>query len=62
MENIKNLYRYRESLLDSSYPKHINTRELRYAWDKSIKREYKLLTEKIVRLESEVAQWAILKR
>lgn len=53
MEKIKQLYRYRESLLDRICPKHLKTRELRNAWYKSIDKEYRLLTEIIVRLEKE---------
>ena len=53
MEKIEQLYRDRESLLDRVCPKHLNTVELRNAWDKSIDREYRLLTEIIVRLEKE---------
>ena len=56
MENVEQIYWYRESLLDKQCPKHLNTRELRNAWHESVKKEYKLLTEKIARLESEVTQ------
>ena len=54
MENVEQIYRYRESLLDRQCPKHLKTRELRNAWHESIKKEYELLTQKIERLESEV--------
>lgn len=54
MENVEQIYRYRESLLDKKCPKHLNTRELRNAWYESIKKEYQLLTQKIERLESEI--------
>ena len=53
MEKIKQLYRERESLLDRVCPRHLKTWQLRYEWDKSIDREYRLLTEIIVRLEKE---------
>jgi hypothetical protein len=56
MENVEQIYRYRDSLLDKKCPNHLNTRELRNAWYESVKKEYKLLTEKIARLERDIIQ------
>lgn len=53
MEQIKEIYRYRESLLDKKCPSHLNTREIRNVWHESIKREYQLLTQKLLKLEAE---------
>ena len=62
MENVEQIYRYRESLLDRQCPKHLKTRELRNAWHESIKKEYELLTQKIERLESEVQAMSNLEK